>query len=255
MRARAARWLAMLAATMVGAASVFAQTSAAPTGPVTEEGARLCKSSRMIHETEAQYQARLRVESDTPDWIWDVVARMEGQAGPMKFSFVRVGNARVLLASGTIDEGAAGRLETALARNYPVHEVWFNSPGGDSRVGVEMGDILRRNRLLTRVRAGDGCASACSTAFLGGVMREVEPGALYGVHMFSTLYKGAGVLNEDTFNAVQWSGAQGAAERIAYVERMGVDIKWLQLWSDTAPGCMTFMSRQELRDSLVNNLQ
>jgi hypothetical protein len=162
---------------------------------------------------------------------------------------------RVLQASGLIDADAVKKLETALTTYAPVHEVWLNSPGGNSRAGVEMGEILRKHQVLTRVRSGDGCASACSTAFLGGVMREVEPGAIYGVHMFTTQFDTTEVLDQDSYNTVQWGGAQGAADRMAYVQKMGVGLKWVQLWSDTAPGCMTFMSQSEMRAAFVNNLR
>ena len=59
---------------------------------------------------------------------------------------------------------ATGHLEAALTAYAPVHEVWLNSPGGNSRVGTEMGEILRSEMIATRVRKGHGCASACSTA-------------------------------------------------------------------------------------------
>jgi hypothetical protein len=238
-----------------GVAVLMASPAFAQIGRNQEIGARICPSQRMIHESQDQYERRLLDESDTPDWIWSAVETMQAVPDRMSFEFRIVGGTRVLIATGQVDKGAPFRLETALKRNYPVHEVWFNSPGGDSYAGVEMGDILRREPLVTRVRSGNGCASACSTAFLGGMMRQVEPGAVYGVHMYTTEINGTDVLDQETFNAVQWGGAQGAAERMAYVERMGVSIKWLQLWSGTAPGCMTFMSQDELHDSFVNNLE
>jgi hypothetical protein len=105
------------------------------------------------------------------------------------------------------------------------------------------------------VKAGNGCASACSTAFLGGLMRRVEPGAIYGVHMYSTQIDGAGpAVTQDLFNDIQWQGAMGATERIFYAQEMGVTRKWASIWSGTRPGCMTFMSQTELSSTLVNNL-
>lgn len=234
---------------------VFASGAVAQVGDTLELGAKVCSEARMIHESTEQYRQRQETERFTPPWIWKSLASMNGTPETMSFTFSVVEHQRVLKASGLIDAEAAKKLEAALVAHAPVHEVWFNSPGGNSRVGVEIGEILRRHQVLTRVRAGDGCASACSTAFLGGVMREVEPGAIYGVHMYTTQFDTTEVLDQDTYNTVQWGGAQGAAERMAYVQKMGIGLKWLQLWSDTAPGCMTFMSQTDMRAAFVNNLR
>jgi hypothetical protein len=48
-----------------------------------------------------------------------------------------------------------------------------------------MGRIIRSERLSTRIVADAMCASACNFAFMGGVIRVVEPGGRFGVHMFS----------------------------------------------------------------------
>jgi hypothetical protein len=232
----------------------IAQTSI-PSGENLEIGAKVCSETKMLHETADQYKQRKESERYTPSWIWKSLTSMNGTPDTMSFTFKVADGQRVLQASALIDAQAAKNLEAALTAYAPVHEVWLNSPGGNSRVGVEMGAILRKHQVLTRIRSGDGCASACSTAFLGGVMRDVEPGAAYGVHMYTTQIDTTDVLDQDTFNTVQWGGAQGAAERVAYVQKMGVGLKWLQLWSDTAPGCMTFMSQSEMRSAFVNNLR
>lgn len=237
-----------------GAPSSIAQIGVS-SGENLEIGARICAETRMLHETQDQFKQRREQERYTPSWIWRSVSSMNAAPEQMTFTFKIIDGQRVLLASGMIDSDAAANLQTALAANSPIHEVWFNSPGGNSRVGVDMGNVLRQAMVLTRVRSGDGCASACSTAFLGGVMRDVEPGAAYGVHMYTTQIDVNDVLDQDAFNTVQWGGAQGAADRMAYVQKMGVGLKWLQLWSDTAPGCMTFMSQNEMRAAFVNNLR
>ena len=87
-------------------------------------------------------------------------------------------------------------------------------------------------------------------------MRTVEPGAVYGVHMYSTDAQGLGrvELSKDVFNDIQWQGARGASERLIYVQQMGISAKWLELWSMTPPGCMTFLSQDDLKATLVNNV-
>lgn len=242
-------------AVLVGLLLACAPEAIAQAGDNLELGARICSEARMLHETTDQYKQRQERELYTPSWVWKSVDSMNATPETMTYVFRVIDGQRVLLASGMIDAEAAIHLESALKAFGPIHEVWLNSPGGNSRVGLDMGAVLRKYQVLTRVRSGDGCASACSTAFLGGVMRDVEPGGLYGVHMYTTQIDVHEVLDQDAFNTVQWGGAQGAADRMAYVQKMGVGLKWLQLWSDTAPGCMTFMSQEEMRAAFVNNLR
>ncbi len=224
-------------------------------GENMELGARVCGSERLLDETPDEFHQRIEDESYTPDWIWTAIDGMQGGPDRMAFTIRNISGERVLFANGLIDELANENLKAALARHAPVSEVWFNSPGGNSRIGVQMAHTLRSEGLITAVKAGHGCASACSTAFLGGIMRRVEPGAIYGVHMYSTQINGSGpAISQDIYNDIQWQGAMGATERIFFAQEMGVTRKWASIWSGTRPGCMTFMSQSELSASLVNNL-
>ena len=220
-----------------------------------EVGARVCGPTQLLDETVAEFEQRQAAEDGTPGWIWLAMDTMEGAPERMIFELRVVNGVRVLQANGAIDDQADANLRAALARHGPIEEVWLNSPGGNSRVGVQMGHTLRERGLITMVKAGNGCASACSTAFLGGLMRRVEPGAIYGVHMYTTQVDGARpAVTQDVFNDIQWQGAMGATDRIFYAQEMGVARKWASIWSSTRPGCMTFMSQSELSSSLVNNL-
>jgi hypothetical protein len=80
-----------------------------------------------------------------------------------------------------VSAGDADRLAVAL-RAGRYAEVWLNSGGGDSREGPRIGQVLRNFGMAVRVREGHLCASACTVAFLGGVIRTVDPGASYLVH-------------------------------------------------------------------------
>lgn len=248
----AGRLFAALLASLALAAPVQAQ------GGKLELGARVCGNARLADETPAQHEARLDREDHLPDWIWNAIDTMHAVPERMSFTFKVVGDERILLATGVIDDSAAVNLRRALKRHAPVSEIWFNSPGGNSVVGMEMGRVLHDEfgQTSVRVRTGQGCASACSTAFLGGFMRTVEPGAVYGVHMYSTDAQGLGrvELSKDVFNDIQWQGARGASERLIYVQQMGISAKWLELWSMTPPGCMTFLSQDDLKATLVNNV-
>lgn len=250
MSLRAATRLTVFAmAGWLAAGGAHAQTA------VTGAGALICGDAQLRDESAEDFARRQLVESETPMWIWLAIDTMQGGPELMTFTLQQMNGARVLIAEGAIDDTANDRLRQALAQHRPVDEVWFNSPGGNSRVGVQMAHTLRATGLITMVKAGHGCASACSTALLGGLMRRVEPGAIYGVHMYSSQVDGAGPpVTQDLYNDIQWQGAMGAAERIAFAQEMGVTRKWASIWSGTRPGCMTFLSQDELSSTLVNNL-
>lgn len=244
-----------LSLALAAAVSAAAPASSQTVGVNLEMGARVCGPDQLIDETPSEFEARLRSERGTPEWIWTAIDGMQSGPDKMTFTLKNMNGMRVLFANGAIDDRAHDNLKTALANQGPIDEVWLNSPGGNSRVGVQMGHTLRAEGVITMVKAGHGCASACSTAFLGGMMRRVEPGAVYGVHMYSTQLSGSGpALSQDIYNDIQWQGAMGATDRIFYAQEMGVTRKWASIWSGTRPGCMTFMSQSELAATLVNNL-
>lgn len=84
---------------------------------------------------------------------------------------------------GMIQRGDAKRFAEELQRAGPIEEILFNSGGGSEPDGLEIGRIIRKAGLATRIPSGAMCASACADAFLGGVARRVEKGGRYGIHM------------------------------------------------------------------------
>jgi hypothetical protein len=106
-------------------------------------------------------------------------------SGPMKFSLVQDHGNPVLLAEGQIDAGVVARLQAALQANKLVKEIWLRSPGGDARAGTEAGKLIRQAMIPTRIPNGWACFSACNFMFMGGVVRYVDPGGLFIVHMFT----------------------------------------------------------------------
>lgn len=252
------RLVDMLVACLIAASALpaSAQTGGPAAGSnLKERGGLICfNAGQMAHESQAEYQQRVSAQRALPDWIFDSIDRMQSGPSTMTITFRQVGNDRVLIANGEVDNNAAARLSSALSQYGPIHEVWFNSPGGSSYQGVLMGEMLREHGASTRVLAGDGCASACSTAFLGGIMRRVEPGAVYGIHIYSRPLDTYGPASQDEQNALVQREVREATQRSFYVSKMGVGKLWLDLWSNTNPGCMTFMSQREMRDSFVNNI-
>ena len=136
--------------------------------------------------------------------------------GPMRFStfWPCNGNASFcgirILAEGTIQPESGRKFETFL-RNRKQHKqalpprptVVFDSPGGSVIGGMELGRVIRKNKLDTemadsysQVAENDQskkaavieravCASACVIAFSGGMTRSAQRGARLGIHQFS----------------------------------------------------------------------
>jgi hypothetical protein len=102
----------------------------------------------------------------------------------MRFTPQTVNGHRVLLAEGAVDDNLIPRLQAAL-RDQSIEEIWLRSPGGNARVGNQAGTIIRQSGLPTRIPAGWACFSACNFMFMGGIIRHVDQGGLFIVHMFT----------------------------------------------------------------------
>ena len=102
----------------------------------------------------------------------------------MTFDVQAVGARHVMVIDGAINTGDSQRLDAALKSAGRIDEVWLHSTGGVAAEGPLIGRVLRAHNLATRVPANYICVSACSIAFLGGVVRRIDPGGIYGVHTF-----------------------------------------------------------------------
>lgn len=52
--------------------------------------------------------------------------------------------------------------------------VILNSQGGSFINGIRMGELFRKNNVMTALSPGQSCSSACAIAFLGGIMRYMS---------------------------------------------------------------------------------
>jgi hypothetical protein len=86
---------------------------------------------------------------------------------------------------GSTYPGDSATLESLLARGNAYAQVYLSSGGGDLDEGVKVGEVLRRYNQFVVVPDGFECVSACTVAFLGGRVRDVEPGGAYMVHAYS----------------------------------------------------------------------
>ncbi len=153
----------------------------------------------------------------------------------MKFSLETINGVRVLKAEGQIDQDAPAKLQDALKANQPVQEIWIRSPGGDARAGNAAGKIIRNSMVPTRIPEGWACFSACNFIFMGGVIRYVDQGGIFAVHMFTHLGDKEAVRSElkNTDKAIGMIGdveqdsALLASEDNDFLIRMGVSRKLL----------------------------
>ena len=102
----------------------------------------------------------------------------------MRFTVEEIEGRQVLLAEGRIDDNLIPRLEQAIS-NFQGDEIWIRSPGGNAVVGNQAGRIIRDNNMTTRIPSGWACFSACNFMFMGGIVRYVDDGGLFIVHMFT----------------------------------------------------------------------
>lgn len=158
---------------------------------------------------------------------------------PLRFTLERGG---VLLARGTIDEGAAGRfIEEIAALGRRITTIALDSPGGSLDDAMAMATVIRRNNLRTQVPDGAICASSCPLVLAGGVSRTVGHNATVAVHQF---YAGRGTrLAPDQAMA----DAQSTAARIArHLNGLGVDSAlWLHAL-DTPPQSLYRLSLEQM---------
>ncbi len=154
----------------------------------------------------------------------------------MRFTLDTSSGHRILRAEGAIDEDLAVRFQDALKTNAPVDEIWLRSSGGDARAGNDAGKIIRASGIPTRIPAGWACFSACNFVFMGGVVRYVDDGGLFVVHMFTHVGDKEAVrseLSKGTDNAigligdVEQDSALLASEDNDFLIRMGVSRKLL----------------------------
>lgn len=120
--------------------------------------------------------------------------------------------------------------------------VVLESPGGSLTAGLELGRVIRKNGLRTRVGSWDNsnqysntCLSACAYAFLGGINREVEKGAKLGFHRFSVANEKDKLVNANSALKV----AQDLSSSLVnYVLEMEIDARIFTVASNAPPDQM-----------------
>lgn len=140
-----------------------------------------------------------------------------------------VGSKTNLIISGKFVAGDSQRLRAYLASSGPISEIWLDSGGGNAAEGPLVGDVIRAARLKTRVAEGFACISSCSMAFLGGIIRQIDDNAIYGLHTFYNSsflpYLGSKQTSSDqdnTFHQNERGNAILAGQIQTYGQKMGI---------------------------------
>jgi len=152
----------------------------------------------------------------------------------LHFKNIKYGDKNIILAKGGIAIGDAKRLEQKIIHykkmDIPLHEIWFHSPGGIATEGIDIGRMLRRYSIMTRIPSGYQCASACTTAFVGGTIRTVDKGGNYMIHAFSRYGHESQTsgnqevrTNYDYLRQNEQSNGKMGAEWSHYMTQMGVN--------------------------------
>jgi hypothetical protein len=93
-----------------------------------------------------------------------------------------------LVIWGGVNAGDAARFRDAIDQTpKPIAEILIlGSPGGLLDEGLQIGRIIHDHKLATRIPGKGVCVSACNFIFLGGVIRTIEVGGKFIVHLFHT---------------------------------------------------------------------
>lgn len=171
---------------------------------------------------------------------------------------------------GSILPDDAKRFEKVLNQAGTIMEVLFNSGGGSEQDGLEIGRMIRRKGLSTRISAKATCASACADAFLGGVARRVEEGGRYGIHMPTIAgnqetvqhilrsidkHRASGPKGvQQLIFEIEKLSAQAASRWAAYVLQMGASVRIVDAGTRYLANQMNWLNRQELIDLNIVNV-
>ncbi|RWD74795.1 SH3 domain-containing protein [Mesorhizobium sp.] len=150
------------------------------------------------------------------------------------------GGLRYILVSGDFAYQDDLSVFEALVRSSASTAVTFHSPGGNIQKAMDLGRLIRRLGLATAQFRASECESACSLAFLGGVIRFAEAGSI-GVHK-SSFQGDVPLTTQEAVSAVQ----QITADVITYMIEMGVDPALLQLSLQYDSNDIRYLSMSEM---------
>lgn len=125
--------------------------------------------------------------------------------------------------------------------------ITFDSEGGNVVSAIAFGRVIRSLGLSSIQLRASQCASACALAFVGGVIRHAEPGAI-GVHQ-SSFSPNDPLDGHAAVAAVQ----EMTAQIMTYLLEMGVDPRLLQLSLSVPPNDMRYLTAAEMEEYKVTS--
>jgi hypothetical protein len=199
-----------------------------------------------------------------------VVAFLAGGGDALALDFKLQRSPEAIVATGEIVKNDLAKFQQFSSRlPRPPNVISLSSPGGLMAEGMALGAWFRSKGFATHIGRGQDCASACVFTFLGGVIREVEPGGRLGVHMASMMMVEDYVrrlkqllLNKEIpldtkIQIIIALNEQGAARMAAveasYLIRMGVSMRMLDPLTRTLQVDIHWLTRQEMLDYNVVN--
>ena len=180
---------------------------------------------------------------------------------------------------GGITYRDSGQLMSAYRDFSQFNEIWIWSGGGNVAGAINLGRAIRKNpaavtrvpsrkrvlealqRSLSPARANsiwgtlsrrfsrEKCASACGIILAAGVGRLVDVTRSVGLHSMYIDNNWQDVTNEDSRS----SGSLGA-QWGAYMLKMGITSKYLDVAFKIHPDCMYYLSAAEMEDMNVTNV-
>lgn len=95
-------------------------------------------------------------------------------------------NSDQLIINGKLTNDDADKVVDAFNQHQISVVVFQNSPGGEWRAGMRIGNFLAARNITTRIEGM--CASSCTLAFLGGTRREIAEPAQRPILFFHAPY-------------------------------------------------------------------
>jgi hypothetical protein len=164
----------------------------------------------------------------------------------------------MISAEGAFEVDSAIVFLKFLAENGKLTDSWniplfIRSPGGALDAAKAIGAMVRSHDMS--VVAYDLCASACTYMMMGGVNRVVAKNTRFGVHQFS--FEAASAEPDKPFFSANDIAKQqdDVASLHDYADEMGVNPRVVDVASHTRPDGITWLTRQQLVDFRIDNVQ
>jgi hypothetical protein len=157
-----------------------------------------------------------------------------------------------VLLRGNVEDGDTFDLKVYISKlpKKPTVIVYLNSPGGNLREGMRLGQFFFENKIETAVETKTACASACALAFLGGRDDTGKPhrtkasSSGLGFHSFSRDFDNKTYSADDLKIVVQQTQTQVflVAE---YLKSIGADLDVVRLMLKAQANQMNYISNDE----------